>query len=314
VIDEAIASGHRYLIVAPFTLNAMYVSAMACLHAGATVVFEGRVAPAEALRLHAITHAKILPLQLRDILDRLPSDFAKLDGLMVTTIGGKLSGPLRGQTLARLAGRVRDQYSSNETGPISATEIDDATAIGTVAPDNRVEIVDDEDRILPFGQPGHIRAKTPYMADGYLDDPATTARMFRGGWFYPGDLGILHGPDRLEILGRDDDILNVGGLKSRPEDIEEMIRGRVALGDIGVCALPNAQGMEEIWIAVVYDAPNDADIRNRLKPAFAGFPYGHAHLVKLAAIPRTATGKIRRAELRDAVLATAEAQRRTLGR
>jgi len=196
-------------------------------------------------------------------------------------------------------------------GMVSETVEGDSVPHGAIYPGVAVEIVDRQDKPVPNGHPGLIRVRTGYLIDGYLDDPETTARMFRGGWFYPGDLGILHETGRLQLVGRGDDTLIVGGLKSRPEDLEDMIRGRVALSDVAVCTLPNAQGVEEIWIAVVYDAPDDSDIRTRLKPAFVGFPYGHAHLVKLAGIPRTETGKIRRAELRDAVAAVAKAQVRS---
>lgn len=147
------------------------------------------------------------------------------------------------------------------------------------------------------------------MADGFLDDPAGTARMFRNGWFYPGDTGILHGDGRLEMLGRDDDILNIGGHKVPAADLEEIIRNRAAVVDVGVCMAPDANGIDETWISVVYDAPDDRDLAVRLAPALRDYPYGRVRLIKLAAIPRTETGKIRRAELRDAVIAATRAMK-----
>ena len=149
----------------------------------------------------------------------------------------------------------------------------------------------------------------PTDPESYLDDPEATARMFRDVWFYPGDLGILHAPGRLEVIGREDDLLNIGGRKILPEELEDRIRERAAVGDVGVCALPNTDGIDEVWVAVVYDAPDDRDIRIRLRPAFVDFIYGHAHLVKLAAVPRTATGKIKRADLRAAILAAGKSGR-----
>jgi fatty-acyl-CoA synthase len=305
--DEALAPGHRYLMTAPFTLHAMYISAAASLRAGATVVFERRMPMAAALRPRAITHLKMLPLQLRDLLDRLPPDFVRLPGLLITALGGKLSASQREMTLARLAGGVREQYGSNETGPVAAIDLDNATPIAAVHPGNMVEVVGDDDRVRPFGEVGRVRIKTPFMVDGYVNDPEASARMFRGGWFYPGDLGKLHGPGRIEILGRADGILNIGGEKVLPETVEESLRGRAAVEDVAVCALPNAEGIDEIWIAAVYAAPDDRDIRARLKSALADFPYGHVHLVKVERIPRTATGKIKRAELREAVIAATKA-------
>ena len=183
---------------------------------------------------------------------------------------------------------------------------------GALFPGIEIEIRDDDDRPAPLGQPGRIRLLSPVMMNSYLEDPQTTAQMFHDGWFYPGDQGLLHpqgrgGPARIEVLGRTDDILNLGGIKVLADDIEEMVRARVPAADIGVCVLPDREGIEELWIGVAYDAPDDRGIIDYMRPALTGFPYGHAHLVKLAAIPRTDLGKIRRAELRKAILSLARA-------
>lgn len=298
VVNEGIAPGHRKLVVDPFSVNTIYLGAAACLRAGATLYFEARISAAEAVHLHAITHLNTLPLQLRAILDRLPPGWSKPAGLHLSTFGGKLAGGLRNRAFALLADRIRSVYGSNETGTIAVAEGATGFDIVTVVRGSQVEIVDEDGKALAPGQAGRIRVQTPYMVDGYRDDPEATTRMFRDGWFYPGDVGILHEHGRLEVIGREDEILNLGGLKIAPEEIEETIRARAAVADAGACTLPNAEGVDELWIGAVYDAPDDRDIRARLRPALADLPYGHIHLAKLAAIPRTETGKVRRAELK----------------
>ena len=306
---DRMVPGDRALIALPFTMGTSYSHASSALRAGATTVFDSRVELAEALTLHAITHIKMLPLQLRDLLERLPPDFVKPPRLVVATVGGRLAPHLRERLMTRLAVRLHEQYASNEMGLVSEMIGDGPGAIGSIYPGVAVEIVDADDKPVPHGQSGRVRVKAETVVEAYLDDPEATARMFRDGWFYPGDLGILHAPGRLEVIGREDDLLNIGGRKILPEELEDRIRERAAVGDVGVCALPNADGIDEVWVAVVYDAPDDRDIRIRLRPAFVDFIYGHAHLVKLAAVPRTATGKIKRADLRAAILAAGKSGR-----
>jgi acyl-coenzyme A synthetase/AMP-(fatty) acid ligase len=297
------APRNRSLVATAFTFSTAYLQAIGALRAGATLVFENRIEMHEAIALHGITDCKMLPLQLLDLIDRLPADFVKPPSFDLVSLGGPIGPALRDRVLARLASRLRDVYGANETGPVSERIEDGASPqIGTVLPDVDVEIVDEQGRPLPDGQAGEIRIRTPYMADGYLDDPETTARMFKDGWFHPGDLGIRHGPGRLQIVGRVDDIMNVGGVKVLPDAIEERIRERAAVEDVAVCALPNRDGIDEVWVAVVYDAPDDRDIRTRMRAALVDFPYGQVHLAKLARIPRTDTGKVRRAALRDELI------------
>jgi len=300
---HAFAPGHRYLVATPFSFNAVYVDAFAALRAGASLVFELRVALAQALAEHAITHVKLLPLRIRDTADRLPSDYAKRADLTVTSTGGPLAPALRRRTEARLAGRVRNVYGSNETGGVSIVEADNPTGIGTLLPGVELEIVAESGAPVPSGATGRVRMRTPYMVEDYLDDPAASAAMFRDGWFYPGDLGVLRGERRFELVSRADELMVVGGLKVLPAELEEKVVSRTDVSDAGACTIRNAEGVEEVWIAVVYDAPDDRDIRQRLMPAFRDYPYGAVHLVKLARIPRTDTGKIRRAALKEAMIA-----------
>jgi acyl-CoA synthetase (AMP-forming)/AMP-acid ligase II len=236
------------------------------------------------------------------LLDQLPPGFVKPSALAVHTFGGRVAPALRQRALARLATRVREVYSSNEAGNVSMIETDGPAAIGSLFPDVRVAIVDENGTVLPRGRAGRVRAKTGYMVEGYLDDPAATARMFNDGWFIPGDMGILHGEGQLEVIGRDDELLNIGGLKVSPDEIEEVILGRGVVSDVGICALRDAEGADTVYLAVCYDAPDDRDLDARLAPALRDYPLGPVRPVKLARIPRTENGKVQRAELRRAVL------------
>src|SRR5438876_2094801 len=140
------------------------------------------------------------------------------------------------------------------------------------------------------------------MVEGYLDDAETTARMFRDGWFYPGDIGILHGARRLQVLGRADEVLNVGGEKISPANVEELIMAEAALEDVGVCTIPDAQGVEQLCIAVSGEVANDPKALELLGRLLGPVRVAGVFVVGVPQIRRTPTGKIQRALLKAVAL------------
>lgn len=135
--------------------------------------------------------------------------------LQIETVGAVVSKRLRRQVSERLNARFTTYYSSVETGRIALIGEDD---VGTLCPGVAVRIVDAEGRDKPLGEPGLICARTETMVAGYLDDPVPTDPVptksaFIDGWFRTNDMGRLSAPDRLVLLGRADDMLNVGGIK-----------------------------------------------------------------------------------------------------
>jgi acyl-coenzyme A synthetase/AMP-(fatty) acid ligase len=129
--------------------------------------------------------------------------------------------------------------------------------------------------------------------------------MFADGWFYPGDVGILRGPRQLQVIGRGDELLNLGGQKLAPSDLEALVARHAELADVGVCSLRNAEGVEEICVGVVAPAGDDRELIRRVARALEGLPYGTVRTVRLPAIPRNANGKILRAALKEAIAAAA---------
>jgi acyl-coenzyme A synthetase/AMP-(fatty) acid ligase len=268
----------------------------------ATLVQETR-AGAEPAALSSATHTTLLPLRLRQTLDALPASFVKPQNLMVVSFGAAMSEALRARADARLATALLDFYGCNEAGFISVIRSRGAGGIGTVIPGAAVEIVDDSDAPLPHGQAGRLRVRSDSLPSGYVGDAETTRRMFRDGWFYPGDIGIFHGDRHLQVLTRDDELMNIDGGKLAPGDAEDLILGGIAGLDIGVCSLPNEQGIEEIWNAVVGGKERERELLERVRQVIPLGPYGPVHVAHVASIPRTATGKVQRHLLKAALAA-----------
>jgi acyl-CoA synthetase (AMP-forming)/AMP-acid ligase II len=290
----------RNLVVMPFSVSGSYTNATACIRSGATVVVEERMPAAQAIAAHAITHTTLAPLVLQRILDDLPAGFAKPAELKIFSFGAAVSSALRAKMLARLATDLCDLYGSNEAGFTSATR--GTAEFGSVLPGVRLEIVDEHDRPLPSGEMGRIRVQTDCMVEGYLDDPEASARMFRNGWFYAGDLGMLHGGRHLQVLGRSDDLLNIGWNKFSPSVLEELVLRAAEIEDAAVCSVPNADGIEEICVAVPGARARDSGLVERIARAFHGIPIGRFHVIGMARIPRNANGKIQRDLLRRAAV------------
>jgi acyl-CoA synthetase (AMP-forming)/AMP-acid ligase II len=193
-------------------------------------------------------------------------------------------------------------YACNELGLVAVAGFGGDTAHGTLWPGVTVEIVDEQGIPSPYGQPGAIRIATDSMVDGYLDDPETTARMFRDGWFYPGDVGILRGARRLQVLGRADELLNVGGEKISPANVEELIMAEAGIDDVGVCTIPDAEGVEQLCVAVSGELARDPQALERVGRLVGHAGLGNLFVVGVPQIPRTSTGKIQRALLKNAAL------------
>ena len=184
----------------------------------------------------------------------------------------------------------------------------DSEGVATVIPGVEVDIVDDEDEILPPLQTGRIRIRAPWIAKAYLDDPETSARTFRDGWYYSGDAGQMVSPGRITILGRYDQMLNIGGLKIAPETIEEMLvttgaRGLALTRDnVAVTSVPNSDGVEHICVAV--QLPENAaisSIEEHIRRAIPEY-LGEVRIKRVEALPQTSSQKIARGRLRGLFL------------
>jgi len=292
----------------PFAVSAIHAEVCACLRAGGTVVRENRVEVTEALRRNAVTHVTLLPVLLREVLDTIPAGFERLPQLVVSTFGGALSPRLRASAVERLCGAVCDLYGCNEVGFIGSNGLHRAGEYLDVWPGVALEVMDDFDRPLPPGKPGRLRVRTDAMFAGYVDDPEATRRMLRDGWFYPGDVGVLHGPRSLELLGRADDLLNFDGWKLPPEPLEEQICTSAALKEVAVGIVTGVDGAAELCVAVAEVNAADAELRTRVEPAVARAGFRRFSLVRLSRIPRNPMGKIQRNILNSEIAAAAAAQ------
>ena len=152
------------------------------------------------------------------------------------------------------------------------------------------------DEPLPFGEVGRIRVKTDRMVQDYLDDAETSRRVFKNGWFYAFDLGVLHEGNRLQLVGRSDEVLNLSGQKLAPHLLEDLVVRIANVSDVAACAIQNADGIEEIFIVVSGTLLSNQ--QQQIEDALSLFSVGKIHFVRVDRIPRNLSGKIERSRLK----------------
>ena len=249
------------------------------------------------------------PIQLRRVLDALPTGFRPLPGWRLM-VGGSLLPPETAQEArARITPDIRTLYGSTEGGNGGlglASGLDDAPGQVGITPSGAIAaIVDEERRPVPEGESGEVRIRGPRVIQGYLGDPQATAERFQDGWYLTGDIGHRLPDGRLVLEGRRDDRMNLGGLKIMPAVLEAAALSCPGVQDCAAFAVPDDTGLDTCWLAVTAAPDFDSEALSRHLARQGGLPAPRYAWIQQ--IPRNAMGKVERNVLRDAVLAATRA-------
>jgi len=282
----------RYLMTAGFGIQAFHVHATSCIRMGGTCICGNPNELAQDIARYGITHATFMPNQLEQLLAAQGETPLNPRLRQVFTIGAPAAKRVRERARQILADEVSESYGTNEAGGICSMDDD---GVGTVFPGVEVDVVDADGNAC-FGSQGQIRVKSAGVVGGYLGDPETTGRMFRDGWFYPGDIGVLYDRHRLTLAGRIEDFLDIDGSKYSLNVLEKAVLDALPAKD--VCLLAGGAGAEgALTLLVLPRSPEDmARIRQE---AHALMPTGVDRVTVIEAqnIPRGTDGKVQRAKL-----------------
>ncbi len=189
---------------------------------------------------------------------------------------------------------TRIYYGSTEVG--SATTLPDADVLrkpGSVGPPSPG--VD-----VRLSETGEICVRSPYLTEGYFDDPEATAAALREGWFHTGDLGALDEEGHLSIVGRLKEIIRTGGESVAPGEVEAVLATHPSVAEVAVVGIPDAEWGEQVCAVIVPAAgtePGLAELQAHCEGRLAGFKKPR-RLERRDALPRTAaTGQVLRALL-----------------
>jgi oxalate---CoA ligase len=172
---------------------------------------------------------------------------------------------------------VIDVYSSSETGAIASSPMPpDKPKPGTVGRPlfNEVAIMGADGTLLGTDEEGEIVVRGPSVFEGYLDDPEANKAAFVDGWYRTGDLGRLDRDGFLAITGRAKEVINRGGEKISPREVEAAIARHESVLDVKVFGVPHASLAEEVVAAVVVRARTpvaEEDLKKFALNHLAGF-------------------------------------------
>jgi acyl-coenzyme A synthetase/AMP-(fatty) acid ligase len=274
------------------------------LSRGGTIMLmgENQLATLQALNLFEIENMATSPYGLAEYLkfyESQPTFRCGFDHILVA--GGALTKQLAARAWARMTPNLITTYGAAETGAVASGDARVTTevpgAVGFILPEAEAEIVDSADRLLPRGKEGIVRVRTAQAADCYFGDPETSARHFRNGWFYPGDIGYLRDDNLLVVGGRQETLLNIGGDKVNPEIVEEVVASFPAIADCAVINIANELGIEEIHALIVARAVFDESALRKHCAAKLQRAFVPVRFIAVEKIPRNDMAKIERGKL-----------------
>jgi acyl-CoA synthetase (AMP-forming)/AMP-acid ligase II len=165
----------------------------------------------------------------------------------------------------------------------------------------RLESVDEEGRPVTPGEQGMFRVKTSEQAYYVVDHP-DNALLFRDGWFYPRDVGTINAEGLITVTGRSAEVINRGSSIVAPDLVERVLMLHPSITAAVAFGMPTKTGIEEIWAAVVApDRFNEAELLHFCRERLADKA---PHTIRrIDAVPRTDSGKPKRRQAREQVLA-----------
>ncbi|MBE0598227.1 MAG: AMP-binding protein, partial [Desulfuromonadales bacterium] len=279
------------------------------LFKGATAVMLPNFTPRAALEVmqrEQVTSMVLVPTMISMLLDDPAIASADISRLRLIVYGGAcIDPPLLRRAIARFGCGFHQQYGMTETGVSSILRPADhllennapLASAGTEAAGFEVRIVDDQDRPLPTGEIGEIVCRGPGVMTGYWNLPEVSAETLRHGWMHTGDLGYRDESGFLRVVDRRNDMIITGGENVYPREIEAILAEHPAMPESAVIGLPDPRWGEVVCCILSGRAPAEAELESWLRERIAGYKMPRRWF-RMAELPRNATGKVLKAELR----------------
>jgi acyl-CoA synthetase (AMP-forming)/AMP-acid ligase II len=251
----------------------------------------------------APTWVSAVPTMLQAILARAERNRAILERRHPRLIRSS-SAPLPPRVMAELESKfgcpVIESYGMTEaahqmtSNPLPPSPRKPGTVGRAAGPD--VAVLDDTGRVLPSGRIGEVAVRGANVMTGYENNPAANAAAFVEGWFRTGDQGAIDAEGYLTITGRLKEIINRGGEKISPREVDEALLDHPAVAEAVAFALAHDKLGEEVAAAVVLKpeaVAGEAELRAFLAERLADFKVPRK-IVLVAEMPKGPTGKPQR--------------------
>ena len=283
---------------------------------GARLVMMRKWDPLRALQLierEKVTNFVGVPTMSQDLISH--PDFAKYDTSSLKNVGGggapmapelvrKIEGSFAGKASPQLGYGLTETngYGPGNTGPDYMAK---PSSTGRVVPIMGVKIVDPNGSEQPNGEVGEVCLSGPMLIRGYWNRPEATAESIRDGWLHTGDLGYIDDEGFVYVVDRIKDMVLRGGENIYCSEVEAAIFEHKDIHEVAVFGLPHERLGEEVVAALQPTPGKTIDIDELtafLAERIAPFKIPSQWFVREDPLPRGATGKILKREIRDLVL------------
>jgi long-chain acyl-CoA synthetase len=270
--------------------------------AGASVRLVRRPGVAELRRLldgGEVTVVQAVPTLLARLAEASTAPWA---GVRLCVVSGAPLPEGLPARIHRLAGRLLERYGMTEVSPLTVREVPAGGGEpGDVGLPLRGVVV----RVAGGGAEGELEAAAPSMFLGYDGDRRATAEVLRGGLLRTGDLGQVGAGGRVTVTGRLKEVIVRGGNNVAAREVERLLESHPAVAEAAVLGMPDADLGEEVAAALVLRprTPDDvvAELERLCREQLAQYKRPRLWHV-LESLPRTASGKVRKGELRELLI------------
>jgi acyl-coenzyme A synthetase/AMP-(fatty) acid ligase len=223
-------------------------------HAGGCVIFDQRNDAFGRFFEHGVTLTWLIPGMLKSLLQARGQEAKRESGFTLSVAGGFLSLELAEQASRRLTEYLTVHFGSTEINSIplqSRFRTKDDLLWLKPTRENLVQIVDESGNECLISQEGELRVlRSEIDCAGYLDDEEASAKVFRDGFFYPGDIAVKRADGRIRILGRTSDVVVLNAQKIAAAPIEQAIQRYLKVDEVCLFSGLTDQGHEEVVVAI----------------------------------------------------------------
>jgi acyl-CoA synthetase (AMP-forming)/AMP-acid ligase II len=302
------------LVVMPlFHVHGLIGATLSMFFAGGSVVAPPRFSAGQfwpAVRAHRVNWYSAVPTIHQVLLGRAEADGAQAPSgfRFIRSCSSALASATMAQLEDRFGAPVLQAYAMTEashqmtSNPLPPR----ARKPGSVGRGTNVEvaIMDEAGTLLPAGAPGEVVVRGPNVMKGYHNNPEANAAAFTNGWFRTGDRGVLDADGYLTLVGRIKELINRGGEKISPLEVDAVLLSHVAVVEAAAFAAPDPKYGEEVHAAVVLRVEATVEeLQAHCGQQLADFKVPKViHLVK--ELPKGPTGKVQRRHMAAAFLGT----------
>jgi acyl-coenzyme A synthetase/AMP-(fatty) acid ligase len=298
-------SWDRVVCMPGLSTNYGYSFAITALWLGRTICFTYDTTARQAILTNQAELLVASTHQITALVKEQEEQFFRLDSLRAVHIGGSVAyAPLQARIRLLVCSNLFCGYGSTEGGTVAYSPAEaiygmDRT-VGVVTPWVDVEVFNEGDRVEDYGREGQIRLRALGQGHRYTKVAPQANEADMSEWFYPGDQGVLYRNGLLAITGRVSEIINRGGTKVAPDQIEEEIKKYPMVADAAAVGVLDNIGIEQIWVAVVSLDGSEFEIRSLFDHCRNVLPMCVPdRIFQVPAIPRNQLGKVSRVTLAE---------------